>query len=193
MSAAEVLKALNNDGFTTNHIRCLQRKPAGEIYVTFCTADLHDKFIQQRSFFLTGKPHDVNGSTVFLAIYDAPYELPDTAIIHRLRPFCEVLWYLRGTFRAHDGVFNGLRHFCVCVLKAIPSYLCFGKFLLRLAHDGQVPTFCCCNRCGHQASACGNTVCFDCDGLGHTTHDCVKPMYRCICKSGQHLAQSCSF
>lgn len=191
-----MLKVLNNDGFTTNYIRCLQRKPVGEMYVTFCTADLHDKFIQQRSFSLTGKPHvanDADGSTVFLTIYDAPYELLDTAIIHRLRPFCEVLWYLRGTFRAHDGVFNGLRHFRVRMLNAIPSYLCFGKFLLRLSHDGQVPTFRCCNRRGHQASACGNTICFDCDGLGHTTHDCVKPMYRCICKSGQHLAQSCSF
>lgn len=96
MSAAEVLKALNNDGFITNHIRCLQRKPSGEIYVTFCTADLHDKFIQQRCFSLTGKPHaanDADGSTVFLTIYDAPYELLDTTIIHPLRPFCEVLWY----------------------------------------------------------------------------------------------------
>ena len=191
-----MLKALNNDGFTTNYIRCLQRKPAGEMYLTFCTADLHDKFIQQRSFSSTGKPHvanDADGSTVFLTIYDAPYELLDTAIIHRLRPFCEVLWYLRDPFRAHDGVFNGLRHFRVRMLNAIPSYLCFGKFLLRLSHDGQVPTFRRCNRRGHQASACGNTICFDCDGLGHTTHDCVKPMYRCICKSGQHLAQSCSF
>ena len=89
MSAAEVLKVLN-DGFITNHIRCLQLKPSGEIYVTFCNADLHDKFIQQLSFSLTGKPHaanDADGSTVFLTIYDAPYELPDTAIIHRLRPF----------------------------------------------------------------------------------------------------------
>ena len=92
VSAAEVFKALNNDGFTTNHIRCLQRKPSGEIYVTYRTTDLRNKFIQQRSFSLTGKPHvanDADGSTVFLIIYDAPYELPDTAIIHRLRPFCE--------------------------------------------------------------------------------------------------------
>lgn len=191
VSAAEVFKALNNDGFTTNHIRCLQRKPSGEIYVTFRTTDLRNKFIQQRSFSLTGKPHvanDADGSTVFLTIYDAPYELPDTAIIHRLRPFCEVLWYRRGTFRAHDGVFNGLRHFRVRV-----SYLRFGKFLLRLSHDGQVPTCRRCNRRGHQASACRNTVCFNCDGLGHTARDCVKPMYCCICKSGQHLARSCPF
>ena len=34
-------------------------------------------------------------------------------------------------------------------------------------------------------------MCFNCDGLGHTATHCVKPMYCCICKSGQHLARSC--
>ena len=154
VSAAEVFKALNNNGFTTSHILCLQCKPSGEIYVTFCTVDLRDKFIQQQqcSFSLTSKPHaanDVDGSTVFLTIYDAPYELPDTAIIHRLQPFCDILWYRHGTFLAHDGVFNGLRHFRVRVLNAISSYLCFSKFLLRLSHDGQVPACRRCNRRGH--------------------------------------------
>ena len=64
---------------------------------------------------------------------------------------------------------------------------------MRLSHDGQVPTCRRCNRRGHQASGCRNTVCFNCDGLGHTARDCVKPMYCCICKSGQHLARSCPF
>ena len=118
VSAAEVFKALNDDRFTTEHIRCLQPKPSGEIYVTFRTESLRDRFIQQGSFSLLGKPHvanDAEGSMAFLTIYDAPYELPDAAIIHRLRPYCEVLWYRCGTFRAHNGVFNGLRHFRVHV------------------------------------------------------------------------------
>ena len=118
VSAAEVFKALNDDRFTTEHIRCLQPKPSGEIYVTFRTESLRDRFIQQGSFSLLGKPHvanDAEGSMAFLTIYDAPYELPDAAIIHRLRPYCEVLWYRCGTFCAHNGVFNGLRHFRVHV------------------------------------------------------------------------------
>ena len=118
VSAAEVFKALNDDRFTTEHIRCLQPKPSGEIYVTFPTESLRDRFIQRGSFSLLGKPHvanDAEGSMAFLTIYDAPYELPDAAIIHRLRPYCEVLWYRCGTFHTHNGVFNGLRHFCVHV------------------------------------------------------------------------------
>ena len=54
----------------------------------------------------------------------------------------KVLWYHRGTFRTHNGVFKGLRHFRVRVLNSIPSYLCFGKFLIHLYHDGQSPTYC---------------------------------------------------
>ena len=77
VSPAEVFKALSDDGFTTEHIRCLQRKPSGEIYVTFSTKNLRDKFIQQRCFSLHGKPHvanDTEGSIASLTIYDAPYE-----------------------------------------------------------------------------------------------------------------------
>ena len=171
VSAAEVLKALSDDGFTTEHICCLQHKPSGEIYVTFSIENLHDKFIQQRCFSLHGKPHvanDAEGSITSLTIYDAPYELPDATIIHRLRPYCEVLWYRRGTFRVHNRVFNGLRHFCIRVLNSIASYLRFGKFLLRLYHDGQSPTCRRCNRQGHQVAGGRNTVCFNCNGLGLT-------------------------
>ena len=38
-----------------------------------------------------------------------------------------------------------------------------------------------------------STLCFNCDRLGHRVHDCVYPMYCCICKSGTHLAYICPF
>ena len=46
---------------------------------------------------------------------------------------------------------------------------------------------------GHEAAECKNTVCFNCDGLGHVSKECIRPMYCCICKSGQHLARTCPF
>lgn len=54
-----------------------------------------------------------------------------------------------------------------------------------------MPSCCECNRFGHKAAECKNTVCFNCDGLGHVAKECVRPMYCCICKSGQHLACTC--
>ena len=60
-----------------------------------------------------------------------------------------------------------------------------------LYHDGQVPTCRKCNRPDHKAAECRNIVCFNCDGLGHTARQCMKPMYCCTCKSRQHLARDC--
>lgn len=195
-TASDIFGALKKDGFLPEHIRCLQRKPSGEIFITFRSRELRDIFLSKSSLTCKNRPYaagDAEGTTTYLTIYDAPYELPDTAIIHRLRPYCEVLWYRRGTYRGHDGIFNGLRHYRVRVTHEIPSFLRFGKFLIRLYHDGQDPTCRRCNRTGHQASACFQIVCFNCDGLGHQARECIRPMYCCICKSGQHLARQCPF
>ena len=194
MPAAEIFEALAKDGFQAEHIRCLHQKPSGEIFLTLRSPDLCNALLEKSSFVCRERHFTANDDErplTFLTIYDAPYELFDSAIIHRLSPYCEVVWYRRGTFRAHHGVFNGLRHYRVRVSQAIPSYLRFGKFQIRLYHDGQTPTCRRCNRSGHKAVSCRKTVCFNYDGLGHTATHCVKPMYRCICKSGQHLARSC--
>ena len=196
MPASEIFEALSKEGFKAEHIRCLQRKPSGEIFLTFRSQRIRDEFLS-RSAFVTRRrsyvTHDSERPLSFLTIYDAPYELPDAAIIHRLSPYCEVIWYRRGTFKGHGGVFNGLRHYRVRADFNIPSYLRFGKFLIRLYYDGQTPTCRRCNRTGHKAAQCRNTLCFNCDGLGHVSRECVRPMYCCICKSGQHLARTCPF
>lgn len=194
MPATEIFDALGKEGFKAEHIRCLQRKPSGEIFLTFRTHELRNAFLEKSSFVCHQRHFTANDDErplTFLTIYDAPYELSDSAIIHRLSPYCEVVWYRRGTFRAQHGVFNGLRHYRVRISHAIPSYLRFGKFQIRLYHDGQTPTCRRCNRSGHKAANCRSVTCFNCDGLGHTSTYCIKPMYCCICKSGQHLARSC--
>ena len=201
MPGSEVFDLLKKEGFLPEHIRCLQRKPSGEIFLTFRNAELRNAFLSKTSLVHRQRgqsrnfvPNNAERSLTFLTVYDAPYELSDTAIIHRLSPFCDVAWYRRGKYKGeHSAVYNGLRHYRVHIHHAIPSFLRFGKFLIRLNHDGQVPTCRKCNRSGHKAAECRNIVCFNCDGLGHTSHVCVRPMYCCICKSGQHLARSCPF
>ena len=198
--AKEIFEALKTEGFTSDHVRCLQRKPTGEIYITFKTQETRDAFLKTtkiasprapNKFFV---PQDSERPLTYLTIYDAPYELPDEAIIHRLSPYCEVMWHRRGKHSgATSAVFNGLRHYRVCLENPIPSYLRFGKFQLRLQYEGQTPTCRRCNRLDHKAADCKNTVCFNCDGLGHEARDCIRPMYCCICKSGQHLARECKF
>lgn len=196
MPVSEIFDALEKDGFHSEHIRCLQRNPTGEIFITFHMSELCDTFLSKSSFVTPGcsyAPNDSERPLTFLTVYDTPYELPETAIIHRLSPYCKAVWHHWGTYKNQDGVFNGLQHFRVRIQFAVPSYLCFGKFLLHLYHDGQTWTCRRCNRSGRKAADCRKSVSFNCDALGHMARECIRPMYCCICKSGQHLARTCPF
>ena len=103
-------------------------------------------------------------------------------------PYCKVVSYCHGHDLSNKMFFNGNRHFCVCIHAAILSYLRFGTFLICLSHDGQTHTCRWCNRRGHFAKDCPNTVCFNCDGLGHKVNECTREELCCICKNPMHLA-----
>ena len=105
------------------------------------------------------------------------------------------MWHRHGTYRTrgHQSIYNGLRHYRVKIHHAIPSYLRFGRYQIRLYHDGQTPTCRRCNRPNHKANECSFTVCFNCDRLGHEACECNAPMYCSLCKNSQHLARSCPF
>lgn len=90
-------------------------------------------------------------------------------------------------------VFNGNGHFRVHVHAAIPSYLWFGKFLIRPSHNGQQQTCRKCNRFGHFANECPNTICFNCEELGHVAETCPNAKLCCICKEPSHRAWFCHF
>ena len=99
VTAKEVFEALKSEGFASDHVCCLRRKPTGEIYITFKTQEICDAFLRTTKFV---SPHALNTFFVpqdsewpltFLTIYDAPYELSDAALIYRLAPYCEVMWH----------------------------------------------------------------------------------------------------
>ena len=189
-----VFEALKNQDFDARAIRCLQRKPSGDMLISFATSEMKRKFVYRNVMQIEGRSYAINDGDrrlAYLNIYDAPYELPDVALAHRLEPFCEVLHMRRGKFS--NGVFNGNRHFRVRITAPIPSYLRFGKFLVRLSHDGQDHTCRRCNRVGHFANDCTNTFCFNCEELGHMAGSCPNAELCCICKSHGHRARYCPF
>ena len=81
----------------------------------------------------------------------------------------------------------------VTIEYAIPSYLRFGKFLVRLSHDGQEHTCRKCNCLGHFANDCPNTFCFNCEELGHKAESCPSLELCCICKHHSHRARYCPY
>ena len=130
--SAAVFDALKAQGFAASSVRCLQRRPTGEMLITFSSAHMKKAFVEKNSIQISQRRYAINDSDRFLTylnIYDAPPELSDNAIIKRLEPFCEVVSYRRGRYPRNKLVFNGNRHFRVRINAAIPSYLRFGSFL----------------------------------------------------------------
>lgn len=176
-------------------VLCLQRRPSGDMVITFTNEHVKKKFVSNVVIRFRESLSVINDEDMpltFLNVYDAPYELSDEALTFRLRQYCIVHSTRRGKL-ARSHVNNGIRHFRVQILQPLPSYLRFGKFLVRLSHDGQQHTCRRCNRGGHFANECRNVVCFNCDELGHQSKECGGPVLCCICKSPDHRARHCRF
>ena len=131
-SSDAVFLALQTQGFNVKAVRCLQRKPSGDMLISFATSDVKRDFVR-RNVMQIGTRHyainDGDNRLTYLNIYDAPYELTDSAIAHRLEPFCEVVHMRRGRFSANH-VFNGIsplqstypsRHPVLLTFREIPG------------------------------------------------------------------------
>ena len=191
-----VFEALRTQGFQTEAIRCLQKKPTGDMLITFASAQLKNAFLEKNVMQIRHRRFAINDEDrqlTYLNIYDAPHELSDSALVRRLEQYCEVIHIRRGRYPNNRSIFNGNRHYRVRRHAAIPSYLRFGKFLVRLSHDGQDHTCRKCNRLGHFANDCPNTFCFNCEELGHKADVCPSAELCCICKHHSHRARFCPY
>ena len=77
--------------------------------------------------------------------------------------------------------------------EPLPSFLRFGRRLVQLHHQGQVPTCRKCSQPGHEAKSCVNKFCFNCEKIGHEAPDCVHDIRCSICKAAGHLAFHCKY
>ena len=146
--SAAVFNVLKTQGFASSSIRCLQRRPTEEMLITFSSVHMKNAFVEKNSI-QSNRLYAINDLDRFLTylnIYDALHEMSDGAIIKRLEPYCEGVSYHCGRYLSNRSIFNGNHHYHVRVRLAIPSYLRFGKFLVRLSHDGQQHT---CRKCNH--------------------------------------------
>ena len=106
--------------------------------ITFKTEEIKNKFVSHVTVRFRDSSSIIDDEDMpltYLNIYDAPHELSDEALIHRLSKYCSVFSTRRGMF-PETRVFNGMRYFYVRIIAPIPSYLRFGKFLVHLSHDG---------------------------------------------------------
>ena len=190
----DIFDALLTDGIPASAVRCLQRSPNGNVLITFASKRYRDLFLRRSSFvvrrgrFVT---HPGSHRLLFVTIYDAPHELPDSAIEHRLGKYGRIFSSLRGKVPGYPDVFNGLRHLRMDIVSHIPCFLRFGKYQIRVKYDGQPTTCRRCNARDHLFKDCTNEVCFNCDRIGHHARMCPEDMRCCICKEEGHLAMDC--
>ena len=86
---------------------------------------------------------------------------------------------------------TGIRYVTMCIDDAIPSFIRFGRRLVRVSYQGQDQTCRRCNQPGHQAKNCHTKFCFNCEHVGHEGPDYVEPILCSICKDPSHLARRC--
>ena len=72
-----VFDALKTQGFAASSVRCLQRRPTGEMLITFSSAHMKKAFVEKNSIEISHRRYAINDSDRFLTylnIYDAPHE-----------------------------------------------------------------------------------------------------------------------
>ena len=150
--------------------------------ITFKDPEERHVFSEKSSFISRSERET---TTVF--IHDAPFELPDKALRLRLQQYGEVVRIARGRYSNCTHFETGIRDVKMCIDFPIPSFIRFGRRLVRASYPGQQRR---CRRC-NQARDCHTKVCFNCDHVGHEAPDCVEPILCSICKDPSHLARHC--
>ena len=179
---------LRNHGIPMTAVKCLQRVDKESFMVTFDKPEYCEAFRSRSAFVL----HPTN-PVYKVCVYDAPYELPDEILGMRLQNFGHVIEVKRLKYSGYN-LETGVRLVRMRFEKSNPpSFLRLGRRLVRLKYNGQVPNCRRCNRPGHQAKECSNTVGFNCDELGHQAGSCPHAVRCSICKSENHVAMDCSF
>ena len=190
----DIFDSLLTDGVPASAVRCLQRSPNGNVIITFASMQYRDLFLRRSSFVVRREryvTHPGSRRLLFVTVYDAPHELPDSALEYRLSRYGRIFSSRRGKVPGYPEVFNGLRHFRIDLNTHIPCFLRFGKFQVRVKYDGQPVTCRRCNSRDHLFKDCNQEICFNCDSTGHHSRVCPDEIRCCICKEEGHMAIDC--
>lgn len=179
---------LKSIGLLVSSVKCLQKVSADSYLISFWTTQERTTFFDNSTNVSCPEVPTIN-----VAIFDAPYDLPDDALRYRLGSFGTVVGIKRLHYSAYTHIETGVRSTRMYLDRPIPSFLRFGWRLVHIRYEGQPFTCRKCNQSGHLAKDCPDKVCFNCDGLDHEAPDCTEPVKCSICKELDHLANRCQF
>ena len=166
---------------------------SGQVNVTFSKADLRDLFLSKLSTTFQQRPtvpRQAWQSGIFVTVRDAPWELSDKLIQHRLEQF-GIVHSIRRAFNQSllpERIPDGRRVLRMTITEPIPPFMIFGPFLVRIFYPEQPRV---CWKCGspeHIGRSCPYHYCFNCDESGHLAYACEKRLNCSLCKAEDHLA-----
>lgn len=194
-SSQEILQAFDKAGIDIDEISSIQRKASNKSWVvTFDSAITKEDALEVATIEIGGVPvflGDCENRVVLVKIYEAPAELPDTALIGRLSYYRRVLSFRRD--RIADSINNGVRTARMRLHRHVPSTINLASEFIRIWYPTQPKT---CRNCGsdeHMVKHCDSMRCFNCEQPGHHSRNCELPVLCTVCKDGEHDLNNCPF
>ena len=83
-----IFDSLISIGIPAKAVRCLQRSHPGRVEITFSSLRYRERFLSRSSFVVNQRPvvvHPEHSPVTFVTVYNAPYELPDSALVYSLQ------------------------------------------------------------------------------------------------------------
>lgn len=117
---SDIFADIRTVGLPISSIRCIQRNSSGSAFITFSSEDRRKVYLQKSSFIPRNQPSD-DSDVVFVAMYDAPHELPDAAIKYRLGKYGTVFSSRHCKLQGYPDIYNGICVFKCDLATSVPS------------------------------------------------------------------------
>ena len=140
----DVLESIRGAGINDRDIECIQFKrlsdDARDVHITFSSAAVCALLSRPQSLRVKEKSYYIQSSfrrITYVAVFDAPHELPDELIVQRLydRFQCTVVNTRRDKHQGTD-IPNGIRTYSVVMRKDLPATRRSGSSVIRFHYSG---------------------------------------------------------
>ena len=175
-------------------ITSIQRRNSSNSWVvSFTTCEVRNLALKTSVFVLGNEISFGNANAsknMIVKIFEAPHEMPDTAIIGRLSHFGKVLSFKR---KCSGNYHNGIRSARMKLRVHVPATIFIAGEMLKIRHPDQPKT---CRHCGaldHLTQACKSARCWNCEQSGHRATECKKKPLCGICLCEDHPLVSCPY
>lgn len=196
VSSADILEALLKTDVDPETISAIQFRGSNRSWVVSFTDQNPKNYMLEIGRLLVKDTvvflGDAEFKTVIVKIYEAPMEMPDTAIIGRLAHYGKVLSFRRDR-GVSTGIFNDVRTARMRLSQTILSNVRIAGESIGISYPGQPKTCWKCGDEGHMAQGCKSPRCYNCEAPGHRAFECPEHPLCGICLESNHPISQCPF